>query len=192
MDGQISWTDDDIKAALIDLDPWALQVTDASNTNPVIVTTASPHGMSDGGLVNIQGVVGNLRANGLHEVVVVGPLELELVGSSGNGDYISGGLAVDMSSPEFLDDIPTISVVATSESLEGARIEGPVAYADPIRFEDVTGPVVRAVVIFKNTNNPTTSRLIGYFDRGTNLPLTPNGFPVQLNWNNQGLFKLSQ
>lgn len=192
LSGEIAFLEDSIRAALIHLEAWGVAISAATNASPIVVTTTTPHDLNDGDVVSISGVVGNVTANGTYEVSVNSPVEIELVGSSGNGAYVSGGLVVNLSQPQFLDDIPSSAVVAMSEEIENKSIVGGTAYADPIIFEDVDGSIVRAVVMFTFTGDPSTCRLICYFDRGTGLPLTPNGFPVQLNWNGQGLFALSQ
>lgn len=66
-------------------------MTDASNTSPIVVTTATAHGLVAGDNVSVEGVEGNTAANGTWEVgVVSSPTTFELVGSEGDGSYVSG------------------------------------------------------------------------------------------------------
>ena len=67
-------------------------LTDASNTSPIVITTVNnPHGFLDGERVEVINVVGNTAANGDWVLANVTATTAELVGSSGNGAYVSGG-----------------------------------------------------------------------------------------------------
>ena len=74
----------------------------ATNTSPIEIRTALPHGIVTGDHVTIAGVAGNTAANG-NFTVTVGPqvagdspanTVLTLNGSAGNGTYTGGGYAV--------------------------------------------------------------------------------------------------
>lgn len=54
----------------IEVGSWESSITTASNANPILVTTDSPHGLSSGEVVTISGVIGNSTANGVHYVKV--------------------------------------------------------------------------------------------------------------------------
>src|SRR5438552_4692208 len=41
----------------------APHVIGATNASPIVITTDQPHGIANGGLVNVRGVRGNLAAN---------------------------------------------------------------------------------------------------------------------------------
>lgn len=69
----------------------AINIIAASNTSPIAITTASPHGLQTGMQVTISGVLGNTAANGAFTITVTGPATFILNGSSGNGAWISGG-----------------------------------------------------------------------------------------------------
>ena len=69
----------------------AIKVIAASNTPPISITTASPHGLQTGVQVTITGVVGNTGANGVFNITVTGPATFTLNGSTGNGAWTSGG-----------------------------------------------------------------------------------------------------
>jgi hypothetical protein len=45
-------------------------------------------------------------------------------------------------------------------------------------------------VIYKHTGTESTSTLIAYIDSGTNLPVTPNGGDITVQWNASGIFSL--
>jgi len=65
-------------------------VTDATNANPIVITSAG-HGFSDGDSVTISGVLGNNAANGTHTVANKTADTFELSGVAGDGAYVSGG-----------------------------------------------------------------------------------------------------
>lgn len=76
-----------------------LNFSDASNTTPIVVTSTN-HGLLNGDKVYIEGVVGNTAANTPTSgpnagkpwtIANVTTNTFELVGSSGNAPYISGG-----------------------------------------------------------------------------------------------------
>lgn len=69
----------------------AVPVSAASNTSPIIVTTASPHTSSTGDLVWVYGVLGNWSANGEFIVTKIDSTHLLLNSSSGSGNYSGGG-----------------------------------------------------------------------------------------------------
>jgi len=67
-------------------------VTGASNTGPIVITTASPHGLSGSEVVKIAGVLGNTAANGTWTITVLSGTTFSLDGSSGNAAYAGGGV----------------------------------------------------------------------------------------------------
>lgn len=65
-------------------------ITDASNTTPIVITSAA-HGLTDGEQVTLDQVVGNEAANGTWTVANPTRDTFQLLQSSGNGAYVSGG-----------------------------------------------------------------------------------------------------
>ena len=63
----------------------------ASETAPISIGTAGPHGLATGNSVVIAGVLGNTAANGKWTITVTDATHFTLNGSSGNGTYTSGG-----------------------------------------------------------------------------------------------------
>jgi hypothetical protein len=68
-----------------------LNVTAATNTTPIQITTASPHGYVTGASVTIANVGGNTNANGVSVITVTSPTSFVLNGSAGNAPYTTGG-----------------------------------------------------------------------------------------------------
>jgi len=67
-------------------------ITGVSNTGPIVITTTSTDGLSDGDLVKVEGVLGNTAANGLFSISDVTSTSFTLVNSQGNGSYTIGGV----------------------------------------------------------------------------------------------------
>src|SRR3990172_13323102 len=66
--------------------------TTGDAVSPIVVTSTA-HGFTNGQEVNVVDVLGNTAANGTWVVANVAANTFELVGSTGNGAYISGGTA---------------------------------------------------------------------------------------------------
>lgn len=98
----------------------------------------------------------------------------------------------NLSTHEFLSDIPLAARVAISPALSGKSITNGVADANDITFSSVTGPQSEAVALFKDTGVPETSRLIIYMDAAGGLPITPGGSDISVVWNNgaEKIFRL--
>jgi hypothetical protein len=75
----------------------ALNVTAATNTAPIVITTSAAHGVVDLTYVTITGVVGNAGCNGSWVAEFVNTTQLRLRGSIGNGTYTSGGTVTRVS-----------------------------------------------------------------------------------------------
>lgn len=65
-------------------------VTGATNASPVVITSAG-HGLSVGQSVTVSGVGGNTGANGTFAVSAVTSTTFTLSGSTGTGNYTTGG-----------------------------------------------------------------------------------------------------
>jgi type II secretory pathway pseudopilin PulG len=102
----------------------AVPVSAASNTSPIIVTTASPHTSSTGDLVWVYGVQGNTSANGEFIVTVIDSTHLVLNSSSGNGNYTGGG-AVTITYPWSLYVVTQVSGSGTIDNLNCVNVSFP-------------------------------------------------------------------
>lgn len=72
-------------------------ITGATNASPIVITAAA-HGFADGDAVTVQSVNGNTAANNTWIIDNVTTNTLELVGSTGNAAYTSGGEIIDLAS----------------------------------------------------------------------------------------------
>lgn len=103
-------------------------------------------------------------------------------------DYV-----VNLTTHEFLSDIPLAGRVSISDSLSSkTTVNGWAGTSANISFENVYGDSCEAIVVIKNTDDATTSPLIAYIDSNvTNLPITPNGAKITLIVDNpHGLFQI--
>jgi hypothetical protein len=107
---------------------------------------------------------------------------------AGNADWDANTIKVSLLSAsytfsqahDFFDDIT--GVVATSSALGSKTTTDGVADAADITFTAVTGSQVTQFIIWADTGTPATSRLLVYFDSATNLPVTPNGGDITIQW----------
>lgn len=115
-------------------------------------------------------------------------IRVVLVNTSGAGTLYT----VDLATHDNLDDVAAGARIATSASLAGATATDGIADATDITFTAVTGDSVEALIIYKHTGVESTSKLIAYIDTGTNLPFTPNGGDVTIQWSGGAnkIFKL--
>jgi hypothetical protein len=94
---------------------------------------------------------------------------------------------VNLATHDYLDDVPSGARVAVSGALTSKTVTGGVADAADVTLSAVTGDPSEALVIYKHTGTDSTSRLIAYID---GLSVTPNGGPIDIQWNASGIFKL--
>lgn len=93
------------------------------------------------------------------------------------------------SAHDFYNDLSGV-VGTESAALASKTITNGVFDAADVTFSAVTGNTVEAVVLFVDTGNVATDRLICFLDAGTGLPVTPNGGDINLVWNSSGIFSL--
>lgn len=78
----------------------AATIVGATNASPIVLTTAAPHLFSTGDRTHVASVVGNTAANSSPNapwvIQVVDATHFQLVGSTGNGVWTSGGVAYDL------------------------------------------------------------------------------------------------
>jgi len=83
---------------------------------------------------------------------------------------------------QFLSEVAAGSRIATSAALSSKTKALGVAGAANVVFTAVSGATSEALVIYQDTGNEATSRLIAYIDTATGLPVIPNGTDINLNW----------
>lgn len=65
--------------------PTAVNISSSTNASPIVVTTASAHGLQTGDLADIQGHAVNTAANGVRTVTRTGANSFSINSSTGNG-----------------------------------------------------------------------------------------------------------
>jgi len=94
-------------------------------------------------------------------------------------------------SHEFLSDIPSGARIGAPVSLSSKTNALGVMDAANLSVTGLTAaPSIEALVIFKNTGSPATSRLIEYIDTATGLPVASGAPQVDVTWAAEGIFKL--
>lgn len=195
LDASFDFLNSVVKAALIDLNAVAGIITDATNATPIVITQTA-HGWSNGDVATIQGVVGNLAANGKFRIanVTANTYELTAYGDGSNvvgtGAYSSGGLAFNLTSNTVWSDV-SAGLVGDSVALTTKDNTNGVFDADDVTFTAVTGNEFEAVILYIDTGTPSTSTLAVYLDQssGVSFAVTPSGGDIIAQWSS-GLNKI--
>lgn len=77
-----------------DVTVYKVNVTNATNASPIVITTDGNHNFITGDLVGVSSVGGNDAANGSFTITKLTDTTFQLDGSTGNGTYTSGGKAI--------------------------------------------------------------------------------------------------
>lgn len=98
----------------------------------------------------------------------------------------------NLTTDQFLSDVPAGARVATSGNLTTKTITFGVADADDVTFSSVVGDESEYILVYQDTAVEATSRLIALIDTATGLPVTPNGGDIIVQWDNGAnkIFKL--
>ena len=124
-------------------------------------------------------------ANALYDLGRESFLKGEISWSSDNIKTVlvdTATYTVNLATDQFLSDIAIGERVATSANLATKTTVAGAADAADVTFTAVTGDISEALVIYQDSNEATTSRLIAYIDTATGLPVTPNGGDIQVQW----------
>lgn len=102
----------------------------------------------------------------------------------------SASYTPDTAANQFLSDLS--GVVATSGNLASKTTTDGVADAADVTFSSVTGNQSEFIVVYQDTGEASTSRLIALVDTATGLPVTPNGGDIVVQWDSAAnkIFKL--
>lgn len=89
----------------------------------------------------------------------------------------------DFTTDQFLSIIPGGAILATSSNLGSKTTTLGTFNAANVTFTSVaSGSTGTRIVLYKDTTNPATSRLIAAFDSYTNLPVVTNGGDIIVQW----------
>lgn len=164
-----NWTVDSFKAALINplvADTGIKAITGATNATPIVIT-ATAHGFTNGDLVFIDGIAGNLAANGIWKVANVATNTFELqrpdgTNAVGSAAYTSGGYAVNLgisASADNWDDFDGALINSAQAITTPTNVAGLLGAA-AITWSAVTGANVGMVLIYQDTGTPSSSRVV--------------------------------
>ena len=93
------------------------------------------------------------------------------------------------SAHDFYNDLS--GVVGTPQTIANTTVTNGTFDGDDVTFTTVTGNSVEALVIYIDTGDSATSRLVAYIDTSvTGLPVQPNGGDITISWNASGIFTL--
>ena len=96
---------------------------------------------------------------------------------------------------DFIDDIlsaarvPAIASCPSLGTITIGTVAAGVFDAANTVFTGLTGDASESLIIFKDTGTESTSKLIGFWDTATGIPLTPNGGDVTVQWNASGILQ---
>jgi hypothetical protein len=188
---RLSLNNDDIRLALIDFEglqsgspvPYGKAVTGATNATPIVITSTG-HGFSNGDIVLIVGVGGNLAANGVFKIKNVAANTFELTDPendnniAGTGTYTSGGRAINMSVDEFMSSIDVSCIAARTAALASKTFDVPRGGVFDCADTSVT-PAANAnacegIVVYKNiSGNDAISPKLALITGTSGLPIVP-------------------
>ena len=75
--------------------PLVALINGATNASPIVISTTAAHNFNTNDEVVVSAVTGNLAANGAWQIAVTDATHFQLIGSTGSGAYVSGGVALD-------------------------------------------------------------------------------------------------
>jgi hypothetical protein len=130
-------------------DPAPVAIIDATNTTPIVIETALPHGLANGDEVTVSGVGGNTAADGNWRITIVSPVMFSLNGSVGNGAYT-----------------PATGMYSTPIVITTATPHG-YSTGDVVTIADVTGNTPANGTWTITVTGPTTFKLNGTAGTGT-------------------------
>lgn len=168
-----------------------LTVTAASNANPIQITTATPHGLTNNQIVGVYGVQGNTNANGGWLVTVINSTQFNLNGATGNAAWISGGqVLVPGAIPPNGTSAPTgfyegASVLAVGNDGVTSALGATLTAGASVPFTQAM--IGKHVVIWSNG----FSTLIAPASSGANLPQTTINVNSTTNFPSSGTIYVS-
>lgn len=169
----------------------AKAITSVSAATPGVVTSNS-HGFSDGDEVMIVGVGGVAAANGHFIVAGATTNTFELTDPitgadvATSGTYTSGGWIIPLGAAglDNLNDVASGARAAVTGTLANTSVTNGIFDADDDVFTSVpAGDPIDLLFIYYHTGTESTSLLL-YALASDDLPITPDGNNIDLNWDN--------
>jgi hypothetical protein len=116
------------------------------------------------------------------EAVLKGASNVDLTTGTIKATIIDADTHAYNAADQFIDDITAGAIISTT-TLSTPTVSGKQFDADNATFTSVTGAESEAILIWKDTGTPSTSRLVLWLDTGvTGLPVTPGGGDILVTW----------
>jgi hypothetical protein len=119
-----------------------IAITAASFAIPIVITTATPHGVVDVTYGSVAGVLGNLAANGGWVAERLTATTLKLRNSSGSGAYTSGGTFTPLDTFTKVAEMRNLTPIGFTFRMEDVSAHDGSGWASSIPTHKV-GPSMR-------------------------------------------------
>lgn len=99
---------------------------------------------------------------------------------------VKNSYSVDLNNHQYLSDIGSSNIAASSNVLQGISITGGVLDAENETVDNYGTSGFDYLVIYESTGTDSTSRLIAYIDTGEGLPVAGTDDPISItiSWSN--------
>lgn len=134
----------------------------------------------------------NIIYNKYKEALMSASADVSLVTSNVVISLVDSNYTVFSSDDEFYSDLLTVGTGIVAEtSLSNTSVTNGVLKADDVLFTSVSGAQSETLLIWINTGDANTARLVAWMDTDIDgLPITPDGSNVDITWSTSGIFKL--
>jgi len=123
------------------------------------------------------------------EALLGGLSNIDMDGGTVKAALVDTGTYTYNSAHDFYNDLS--GVVGTPQTIANTTVTNGLFDGDNVTFPAVSGSSAEAIIIYIDTGNTATSRLVAYIDTGvTGLPVTPNGGDIAVSWHASGIFQL--
>jgi len=95
----------------------------------------------------------------------------------------------DIEAHQFFSSVPVGARVGAAATLSAKALVNGSADASDLIYYSLSGLVVGALVLYKDTGVEATSPLMGIIDTATGLPFTPNGGDLNVVWDS-GIYRI--
>lgn len=123
-----------------------------------------------------------------------------LMSAANNASLVDGNLKVSLidsdvtmfsADDEFYSELANTSAILATDTLTNVTVTDGVLDADDVTFTTVTGNQAEALLLWIDTQDENTSRLVAWMDTNIDgLPITPDGTDIDIVWSSSGIFKL--
>lgn len=126
----------------------------------------------------------------IYKAALLGGLSnIDMDGGTVKAALVDTGTYTYSAAHDFYNDLS--GVVGTPQTIANTSVTAGLFDGDDVTYTAVSGNTVEAIIIYIDTGNTATSRLVAYIDAGvTGLPVTPNGGDISITWNASGIFQL--